>query len=198
MVNERLEKGHDVTIATRGKVADEYGDRVERIIIERTNEESLKNTLRGKYYDVVIDEVESAKEGEKMKQKILLLVKIVYGVFLCSIFGMAVIVFQEENNVPALLFVIVGSLLILSGALSLVNTIILFYLEIQIEWREQGIKCIEKLFIEIVVMFVFLLVYSCIGKERWEFGKYSIMALSYVVGSRGIGSYLLGRKKTKQ
>lgn len=198
MVNERLEKGHDVTIATRGKVADEYGDRVERIIIERTNEESLKNTLRGKYYDVVIDEVESAKEGEKMKQKILLLVKIVYGVFLCSIFGMAVIVFQEENNVPALLFVIVGSLLILSGALSLVNTIILFYLEIQIEWREQGIKCIEKLFIEIVVMFVFLLVYSYIGKERWEFGKYSIMALSYVVGSRGIGSYLLGRKKTKQ
>ena len=57
MVNELLAKGHDVTIATRGKASDDYGDRVKRIILERTNEESMKTVLSGKHYDVVIDKI---------------------------------------------------------------------------------------------------------------------------------------------
>lgn len=57
MVNELLAKGHDVTIATRGRISDEYGDRVQRMVLERTNEASLKNALSGKYYDVVIDKI---------------------------------------------------------------------------------------------------------------------------------------------
>lgn len=57
MVNELLAQGHDVTIATRGKAADEYGDRVRRIVMERTSETSMKNALRGKRYDVVIDKI---------------------------------------------------------------------------------------------------------------------------------------------
>lgn len=57
MVNELLAKGHDVTIATRGKASDEYGGRVRRIIIERTNEDSMKNALGNRHYDVVIDKI---------------------------------------------------------------------------------------------------------------------------------------------
>ena len=57
MVNELLAKGHDVTIATRGNASDEYGDRVRRIIIERTNEDSMKNAFNGRHYDVVIDKI---------------------------------------------------------------------------------------------------------------------------------------------
>lgn len=57
MVNELLAKGHNVTIATRGKVPDRYGDKVQRIIIKRTNEMSMKNALRGRHYDVVIDKI---------------------------------------------------------------------------------------------------------------------------------------------
>ncbi|MDE6924159.1 MAG: NAD-dependent epimerase/dehydratase family protein [Acetatifactor sp.] len=57
MVNELLAQGHDVTIATRGKVSDEYGDRVKRVIVERTNGESMKNALSGTHYDVVIDKI---------------------------------------------------------------------------------------------------------------------------------------------
>lgn len=38
MVNKLLEQGHEVTIATRGKTPDSYGDKVERITIQRTNE----------------------------------------------------------------------------------------------------------------------------------------------------------------
>ena len=57
MVNELLAKGHDVTIATRGKASDDYGDRVKRIILERTNGESMKTALDDKHYDVVIDKI---------------------------------------------------------------------------------------------------------------------------------------------
>ncbi len=57
MVKELIAKGHDVTIATRGKTADEYGNKVKRIILDRTNKASMKNALDGSYYDVVIDKI---------------------------------------------------------------------------------------------------------------------------------------------
>lgn len=57
MVNKLLECGHDVTIATRGKATDEFGDRVKRITLERTNETSVKEALSGTNYDVVIDKI---------------------------------------------------------------------------------------------------------------------------------------------
>lgn len=57
MVNELLMKGHELTIATRGKAPDEYGDKVKRIFMERTDEISMKNALGGRRYDVVIDKI---------------------------------------------------------------------------------------------------------------------------------------------
>lgn len=57
MVNALLEAGHDVTIATRGKAADPFGDRVKRIIMERTREESVRESLSGKHFDVIIDKL---------------------------------------------------------------------------------------------------------------------------------------------
>lgn len=57
MVNELLDNGHDVTIATRGCTPDQYGDRVKRIILERTDGESVKRALSGTHYDVVIDKI---------------------------------------------------------------------------------------------------------------------------------------------
>lgn len=57
MVNELLAKGHDVTIATRGKTFDEFGDRVGRITVERTSEKSMKDALGDRHFDVVIDKL---------------------------------------------------------------------------------------------------------------------------------------------
>ncbi len=57
MVNKLLAQGYDVTIATRGKTQDSYGDKVERITLQRTNPESIKEALSGKYFDVVIDKI---------------------------------------------------------------------------------------------------------------------------------------------
>lgn len=54
-VNELLAKGHDVTIATRGKASDNFGNKVKRIVVERTSAESMKNAFKNFHYDVVID-----------------------------------------------------------------------------------------------------------------------------------------------
>ncbi len=56
-VEDLLKKGHDVTIATRGKAHDGYGGRVRRITVERTKEESIKSAFKGLHFDVVIDKI---------------------------------------------------------------------------------------------------------------------------------------------
>jgi nucleoside-diphosphate-sugar epimerase len=55
MVNSLLNKGHKITIATRGKAKDDFGDKVHRIIIERTSPQSLAEALENQYFDVVCD-----------------------------------------------------------------------------------------------------------------------------------------------
>jgi nucleoside-diphosphate-sugar epimerase len=57
MIEDLLDKDHEVTIATRGITKDNLGDRVTRIIIDRTNPESIENALGGKHFDVVIDKI---------------------------------------------------------------------------------------------------------------------------------------------
>jgi len=55
LVKHLLSAGHEVTIATRGKAADTFGDSVSRIILERASSQSIYDSLNGKYYDVVYD-----------------------------------------------------------------------------------------------------------------------------------------------
>lgn len=57
MVNKLLEEGHNVTIATRGTTADNFGSKVKRIYLERTNENSIKDALKDLHFDVVVDKI---------------------------------------------------------------------------------------------------------------------------------------------
>lgn len=57
MIHELLQKGHQITIATRGKSKDIFGDSVDRIILERTDPDSMKNALADRFFDVVIDKI---------------------------------------------------------------------------------------------------------------------------------------------
>lgn len=57
MVEELLRQGHDVTIATRQRAKDGFGDRVGRIQIERTDPTSMESALKGKKFDVVYDKI---------------------------------------------------------------------------------------------------------------------------------------------
>ncbi len=57
MVKELLSQGHDVTIATRQLKDDDYGDKVKRIRLERTDPHSIASALKGNHYDVVYDKI---------------------------------------------------------------------------------------------------------------------------------------------
>lgn len=55
LVNKLLSEGNKVTIATRGQTSDTFGESVNRLIIERTDSESISSALNGKHFDVVYD-----------------------------------------------------------------------------------------------------------------------------------------------
>jgi nucleoside-diphosphate-sugar epimerase len=56
LVGHLLEAGMDVTIATRGKTPDPFGNRVQRLIIDREQRETLEAAFHGKQWDVVYDQ----------------------------------------------------------------------------------------------------------------------------------------------
>lgn len=57
MVNRILDNGHNVTIATRGSHGNPFGGRVRHIIMDKTDEKSVKKAIGNQEYDVVIDKV---------------------------------------------------------------------------------------------------------------------------------------------
>lgn len=57
MVKELIKKGHEVTVATRGKRKDNFKESVERIIVDHTNLKNMHKVFKGKEYDVVYDDI---------------------------------------------------------------------------------------------------------------------------------------------
>ena len=57
LVKALIEQGYDITIGTRGQTLDDFGDKVKRIILDRTDRESLELSLAGKSFDVVYDNI---------------------------------------------------------------------------------------------------------------------------------------------
>lgn len=57
LVYALLEQGIDVTIATRGKTADPFGNQVKRLVFNRRSEASIKDVLTKETYDIVFDNI---------------------------------------------------------------------------------------------------------------------------------------------
>ena len=57
MVEELIQQGHEVTIATRQTSKDNLGDAVQRIQIERTDPIHMEQAFKGKHFDVVYDKI---------------------------------------------------------------------------------------------------------------------------------------------
>ena len=55
LVKELVARGNEVTIATRGKTKDDFGMAITRLIMDVSDADSVKTALRGKYFDVVFD-----------------------------------------------------------------------------------------------------------------------------------------------
>jgi nucleoside-diphosphate-sugar epimerase len=75
LVQLLLDKEIEVTIATRGKSSDPFGDQVNRLLIERENKESLEMAVGDKKWDVCFDQTcyspqEALDVSEILKGKI--------------------------------------------------------------------------------------------------------------------------------
>lgn len=57
LVEKLLENGHQVTIATRGLTKDHFGDRVNRLTLDRCDAKSLAPVLEKKEYDCIVDNI---------------------------------------------------------------------------------------------------------------------------------------------
>lgn len=57
LVESLLKDGHEVTILTRGNTRDSFGNKVKRLLLDRTDIDSLSYNLAGKEYDVVYDNI---------------------------------------------------------------------------------------------------------------------------------------------
>ena len=66
MVEQLLKRGHDVTLATRGRTPDTFGDRVRRIVFDRREEASIRRAFSGRRYDVVIDKIAYSSNDVRM------------------------------------------------------------------------------------------------------------------------------------
>lgn len=67
LIKELLTQGHNVTIATRGIVKDNFGDLVSRITFDVADANSAKRSLSGKFFDVVYDKIAYCSMGVPMK-----------------------------------------------------------------------------------------------------------------------------------
>lgn len=66
LIEALLEEKHEVTIATRGISEDPFENRVNRIIIDRSSEESMKKQFIGQSYNVVYDTISYCSNDAKI------------------------------------------------------------------------------------------------------------------------------------
>ena len=57
MVNTLLRNGHEITIATRGNSKPEFEGSVDYVAIDRMDSKSVKETLGGQHFDLIIDKI---------------------------------------------------------------------------------------------------------------------------------------------
>lgn len=65
LVRALIKAGHDVTIATRGFAADDFGDSIKLITFDRTDRESIKKAFKDKVYDIAYDCINYAPNDTK-------------------------------------------------------------------------------------------------------------------------------------
>ncbi|MBW8351894.1 NAD-dependent epimerase/dehydratase family protein [Bacillus sp. IITD106] len=75
LVHSLLAKGVDVTIATRGKSGNPFGNNVKQLIADRYDADSMKSALEGLQFDVVYDQIGYSSEDiniayEALKDKV--------------------------------------------------------------------------------------------------------------------------------
>jgi len=97
MINALLQQGHNVTIATRGQSRDDFGDKVSRIILERTSQDSVKETLSNTSFDVVYDKIAYCSNDVKYVLDVIACKKYIM-MSSTAVYHLHVNTFEEEFN----------------------------------------------------------------------------------------------------
>ena len=71
MVQRLINRGHEVTIATRGQVKDDFESSVKRMVVNRENKESLIQAIGDKQFDVVVDNICYSPNDAKIAIEVL-------------------------------------------------------------------------------------------------------------------------------
>ena len=78
MVNRLLSDGHAVTIATRGNTGDPFGGMVNRITVDRTDLQDMREKFRGMHFDAVIDKVAYSSNDVKSAMEAIICDQYIY------------------------------------------------------------------------------------------------------------------------
>jgi len=57
LVARLIDAGHHLTLATRGLAADSFGDRVDRVRVDRNDGDAMRHAFRGASFDIVFDQM---------------------------------------------------------------------------------------------------------------------------------------------
>ncbi len=57
LVEQLLEEGHQVTIVTRGQLANPFGEHVQHMIVDRKDTDAFAQAMEGQAYDIVYDNI---------------------------------------------------------------------------------------------------------------------------------------------
>lgn len=65
LVEELLRRGNVITLGNRGRNPDPFGDKVDRLILDVSKPESVKNALSGRYFDAVFNNIAYSSNSVK-------------------------------------------------------------------------------------------------------------------------------------
>ena len=71
LVRLLLDQGYEVTLATRGKTPDSFGDSVNRITLDRTKEDTILEAIGDQYWDLVYDQICYSSNGADITTRLL-------------------------------------------------------------------------------------------------------------------------------
>ncbi|MBD1373081.1 NAD-dependent epimerase/dehydratase family protein [Hazenella sp. IB182357] len=57
LVQLLVKQNYDVTILTRGQTADEFGDNVRRLVLDRNDLHALEQALKDQFFDIIFDQI---------------------------------------------------------------------------------------------------------------------------------------------
>ncbi|SEM13022.1 MULTISPECIES: NAD-dependent epimerase/dehydratase family protein [unclassified Butyrivibrio] len=65
MVNSLLQKGHEITIATRGNSKPDFEASVDYVVMDRMDSQSVNEALGGRHFDLIIDKIAYSSKDVK-------------------------------------------------------------------------------------------------------------------------------------